>query len=132
MPPPPPPWVIDLKDDSSKLYVKADIALYKTNPAIVALAQSFTRFDLVIPIKKLIIKRNVPNPNLYEYTWEAVDGRSWDQKITLIGPLDASVNLDALAGDWRDPELIAHVAFRAALVAFSRAFDVDRLDYDRL
>src|SRR3990167_1851203 len=90
MPPPPPPWVIDLKDDSSKLYVKADIALYKTNPAIVALAQSFTRFDLVIPIKKLIIKRNVPNPNLYEYTWEAVDGRSWDQKITLIGPLDAS------------------------------------------
>ena len=130
---PPPPYEVTLEDELAKLKIKADLPFYKSDSSLIGLALVFANLDVAVPVKNLDATRNPTNPNIYHYTWEAVDGRDWDQQITVIGltPADYLVSLDDLTGNWKVPELTAHVAFRSALVGFLRAYEVKTLHYDR-
>ena len=133
MPPPPPPWDVALEDEHSKLKVRADLELLKTDKSIIALSSSFVNFDMAVTVKKLDATRDPVNPSLYHYTWEAMDDREWDQNIMIIGPTPADylLELDALSGNWKVAELLAHEKFRTALIVFLRAYEIKTLDYDR-
>ena len=109
---------LEIKDLSREIKIVSDTPLYVTDPVIDVLIAEVTAFEGKVSggLSELKVEKVGP---VYLYSFEAADGRTWEQTITVPATGEASMDFECDA--FTELEFAPHREVRARVIALIRS-----------
>lgn len=102
------------------LRIESDTQIQFDDPSRISFEQALTEFSIKLPVKAFHFER--VQEKFYKYSFDFIDGRHWEQNVTLDNPNDELIDFDSIHGLWRaNSEAVLHRPVRSSVAAFVAA-----------
>lgn len=109
--------------DGLDLKVDSDVRLPSNDGDLRNLVDALFALHAAAPLTKFDVDRDAVDLELYDYRFEAMDGRKWKQTIRVPSGSEAVMTFDVSDG-WKESEFALHRPVRSACISLARNFGV--------
>lgn len=129
-----PAGVLKIEDDLFEVEIQtAGDPLYYTGPVLFAWVAAIREWFEAVEIEKFELLPNT-EPDVYNYRFKHVDGRTWKQEIDFSDPaltLDPPMSINTGQDRWKKSEFILHRDVRDLTIQLHNDWRVENIKVDR-